>query len=239
MDYVFDPAALSARAQSLAAAYAAADPFPHAVFDELLRPEAAVTLARVFPRPHDPVGWDHYGYEGFEKKIATSNETLLPAPIRRALQELNSAPFIGFLETLTGIDGLVPDPMMLGGGIHLSRPGDLLGIHADFNWHPKLKLHRRVNLLVYLNPEWDTAWGGELELWDTQAKGCVRRVAPLMNRAVVFSTRSDTFHGHPRPLACPDGVFRQSIAAYYYTAGRPEGEVRDPHNTRYKGLHLD
>ena len=239
MDYVFDPAALAALAKERAAGYAAADPYPHAVFDDFLRPDAAASAARAFPRPEDPVGWDHYGYEGFEKKIATSKETLLPAPVRRTLQELNTAPFIDFLEALTGIEGLVPDPMMLGGGIHLSRPGDLLGIHADFNWHPKLKLHRRVNLLVYLNPAWDEAWGGDLELWDTQAKGCVRRIAPLMNRAVVFNTRSDTFHGHPRPLACPEGVFRQSIAAYYYTADRPADEVRDPHNTRYKGLHLD
>lgn len=239
MDYVFDATALQQRAIAAAAPYAAADPYPHAVFDALLRPEVADALAHEFPRPEDPVGWDYYGYEGFEKKIATSKEQLLPPLLRRTLQELNTAPFIDFLETLTGIEGLVPDPMMLGGGIHLSRPGDLLGIHADFNWHPKLKLHRRVNLLVYLNPEWNAAWGGDLELWDTTASRCVQRVAPLMNRAVVFNTRSDTFHGHPRPLACPDGVFRRSIAAYYYTAERPADEVRDPHNTRYKGLHLD
>jgi Rps23 Pro-64 3,4-dihydroxylase Tpa1-like proline 4-hydroxylase len=239
VDYVFDPAALAALAKARAAEYAAADPFPHAVFDGFLRPEAADALAREFPRPEDPVGWDHYGYEGFEKKIATSKEQLLPPLVRRTLQELNTAPFIDFLEALTGIEGLIPDPKMLGGGIHLSRPGDLLGIHADFNWHPALKLHRRVNLLVYFNPGWDTAWGSDLELWDTTASRCVHSIAPLMNRAVVFNTRSDTFHGHPRPLACPDGVYRRSIAAYYYTAERPAEEIRDPHNTRYKGLHLD
>ena len=238
VDYVFDPAALAASAKARAAEYAAADPYPHAVFESLLRPEVADALAREFPRPDDAVGWDHYGYEGFEKKIATSKEQLLPPLVRRTLQELNTAPFIAFLEALTGIEGLVPDPHMLGGGIHLSRPGDLLGIHADFNWHPALKLHRRVNLLIYLNPGWDPAWGGDLELWDTAASRCVRTIAPLMNRAVVFNTRSDTFHGHPRPLACPEGVFRPSIAAYYYTAERPADEIRDPHNTRYKGLHL-
>ncbi len=239
VDYVFDPAALAARAGSLAANYAAADPCPHAVFDSLLRPEVAAALVSEFPRPQDPVGWDHYGAEGFEKKIATSKEHLLPPLLRRTLHEINSAPFIAFLEALTGIEGLLPDPMMLGGGLHLSRPGDLLGIHADFNWHAKLKLHRRINVLIYLNPNWDDAWGGELELWDRSASRCVTRIAPRLNRAVVFNTRSDTFHGHPRPLACPEGVFRRSIAAYYYTAERPADEVRAPHNTRYKGLHLD
>ena len=239
VDDVFDPAALAARAQGLAAIYAAADPFPHAVFDDFLRPEAAAALAREFPRPEDDVGWDRYAHETLEKKLASANETRLPPLVRQALRELNSGPFIAFLETLTGIEGLVPDPMMLGGGVHLSRPGDLLGIHADFNWHPRLKLHRRINVLLYFNPVWDEAWGGDLELWDTKAKGCVRKIAPLMNRAVVFNTHSDTFHGHPHPLACPEGVFRQSIAAYYYTAERPADEVRDPHTTRYKGLHLD
>lgn len=238
VDYVFDPAALAAYARDGAAGYAAADPFPHAVIDGLLRPEAAAALVKAFPGPDDPVGWDRYGHDTLEKKLASANEILLPGLVRRALQEFNSGPFIAFLEALTGIDGLVPDPMMLGGGVHLSRPGDLLGIHADFNWHPKLKLHRRVNLLVYLNPGWDSAWGGDLELWDTTASRCVRTIAPLMNRAVVFGTRSDTFHGHPRPLACPPGTFRRSIAAYYYTAERPADEVRAPHNTRYKGLHL-
>jgi hypothetical protein len=239
VDYVFDPAALAARARQQAAAYAAADPFPHAVFEDVLHAGVAAELERVFPRPEDDVGWDVYGAEGFEKKMASSCEERLPPLLRRTLQELNTAPFIRFLERLTGIEGLIPDPMMLGGGIHLSRPGDLLGIHADFNWHPVLKLHRRINVLLYLNSGWEEAWGGELELWDSTASRCVRRIAPVANRMVVFNTRSDTFHGHPRPLACPEGVFRRSIAAYYYTAERPEAEVREPHNTRYKGLHLD
>lgn len=238
MDDVFDVRRLLALADGAAASYAAADPYPHAVVESILHPEVADALAGSFPRPHDPVGWDHYGYEGFEKKIATAKEVLLPPLFRQTLRALNAAPFIDFLERLTGIEGLVPDPMMLGGGIHLSRPGDLLGIHADFNWHPKLHLHRRLNVLVYLNAAWDPSWGGELELWDCTASQCVRRIAPLMNRAVVFNTRSDTFHGHPRPLACPEGTFRQSIAAYYYTADRPAEERQSPHNTRYKGLHL-
>ena len=239
MDYVFDSVALTAFATRHAASYAEAAPFPHAVLDNLFRPEAAAAMAAAFPGPADAVGWDHYGHDTLEKKLATSKEALLPPILRRALQELNSGPFIEVLERLTGIEGLVPDPMLMGGGLHLSRPGDLLGIHADFNWHPRLHLHRRVNLLVYLNPVWEEAWGGDLELWDTGALACVRRIAPRMNRAVVFNTRSDTFHGHPRPLACPEGVVRRSIAAYYYTAERPEAERQAPHNTRYKGLHLD
>ena len=79
---------------------------------------------------------------------------------------------------------------------------------------------------------------GDLELWSTDASHCVKTIVPVFNRAVIFNTRSDTFHGHPQPLAVPEGCFRRSIAMYYYTTQRPENEIQDPHNTRYKGLHL-
>ena len=52
-----------------------------------------------------------------------------------------------FLETLTGIDGLVPDPYFAGGGLHQIVRGGFLKVHADFNWHPKLRLDRRLNML--------------------------------------------------------------------------------------------
>ena len=93
-------------------------------------------------------------------------------------------------------------------------------------------------MFVYLTPDWQASWGGALELWDTACKEKVCEYPPLFNRLVVFSSRSDTFHGHPQPLECPEGVYRQSIAMYYYTATRPEGEIRAPHNTLYKGYHV-
>jgi hypothetical protein len=239
MDFVFDPGRLAAFAERERDAYARAQPFPHAVVDGLLRDDAAATLAAAIPGPDDDIGWDRYAAAGFEMKLASADETRLPATVVRALHELNSGPFIRFLEALTGIDHLLPDPHLLGGGVHLVGPGGHLGVHADFNWHPALQAHRRVNVLLYLNPVWDAAWGGDLELWATDASHRVASIAPLMNRAVVFAARSDTFHGHPAPLATPDGVWRRSIAMYYYTTQRPDDELREPHNTRYKGLHLE
>src|SRR5690606_7403831 len=159
--------------------------------------------------------------------------------IVRTLHELNSGPFLAFLQALTGIDGLLPDPHLLGGGVHLVGPGGHLGVHADFNWHAGLRAHRRINLLLYLNRDWPAEWGGDLELWSTDAARCERVIAPLFNRAVIFDPRRDTFHGQPAPLACPEGHWRRSIAMYYYSAGRPAAETRAPHNTRYKGLHLE
>ncbi len=147
--------------------------------------------------------------------------------MRQALHDLNSGPFVRWLEQLTGIEHLLPDPHLVGGGLHLSGPGDHLGIHADFNWHEGLQAHRRLNLLIYLTDQpWQPEWGGALELWSTDGNQRVRTVEPLFNRAALFSTRSDTFHGHPQPWAAPHGIFRQSLALYYYTTQRPERKTR-------------
>jgi Rps23 Pro-64 3,4-dihydroxylase Tpa1-like proline 4-hydroxylase len=238
MPYVFDLDRLERRAADLQRDFRAASPYPHAVIDDFLDPERAAAIARAFPAPDDDLAWDRFGAAGFEVKLGSAREERYPEPLRHAVHDLNSGPFIAFLERLSGIDHLLPDPHLVGGGIHLSRRGDHLGIHADFNWHEKLQAHRRLNLLIYLTPDWQREYGGELELWDVTASRLERRVEPLFNRAVVFETRSDTFHGHPNPWAAPDGVYRQSIALYYYSTARPDAEIRSPHGTRYKGLHL-
>src|SRR5438034_178076 len=82
-----------------------------------------------------------------------------------------------------------------------AEPGGFLKVHVDFNVHPKLKLDRRLNMLIYLNKEWREEWGGDLELWDADRTMCRKKIAPLFNRTVVFSTGDSSFHGHPHPLA--------------------------------------
>ena len=237
MPYVFDLDRLRESADALRASFAAAAPYPHTVIEGLLNPQRAAELAAVFPKPDDAVAWEHFGIETVEKKLASAREDRFPAPLREAIHDLNSGPFIAQLEHLTGIQHLLPDPHLAGGGIHLSRRGDHLGIHADFNWHPGLQAHRRLNLLIYLTPEWRPEYGGELELWDTSGTRRERSIAPSFNRAVIFATRSDTFHGHPQPWAAPDGIYRQSIALYYYTSTRPAEELRPAHSTLYKGYN--
>lgn len=238
MPYVFDLDTLAQRARDLGNTFRQARPYPHIVIDEFLRVPAAQELARIFPTPDDPVAWDQYAAPGLEVKLGCSREERLPEPIRRALHDLNSGPFVRFLEELTGIDHLLPDPHLAGGGVHLSRHGGHLGIHADFNWHEKLQAHRRLNLLIYLTPDWRPEYGGQLELWNADATRRERMVEPLFNRAALFATRSDTFHGHPTPWSAPDGIYRQSIAVYYYTSHRPETELRPAHNTLYKGYNV-
>jgi hypothetical protein len=119
--------------------------------------------------------------------------------------------------------------------MHQTTAGGYLDVHADFNVHPRTKLLRRLNVLLYLNPGWRDDYGGELELWDRGMTRCVVRIAPLFNRCVVFTTSDESFHGHPHPLATPPGVTRKSLALYYYSlapgarnSGRNQG-----HNTLF------
>ena len=110
-------------------------------------------------------------------------------------------------------------------------------MHTDFNWHPKLRLDRRLNLLVYLNKDWKEEYGGHLELWDREMSHCEQKILPVFNRTVVFSTTDFSYHGHPTPLACPEGMSRKSVSFYYYTNGRPEEERSAPHDTIFRKTH--
>jgi Rps23 Pro-64 3,4-dihydroxylase Tpa1-like proline 4-hydroxylase len=146
------------------------------------------------------------------------------------LQFLNSDITLRFLEKLTGIKNLIPDPTFTGGGYHKIKAGGKLAIHADYNIHPHTKLHRRINLLVYLNPNWIEEWGGNLELWNKNLTEKTHAIAPMFNRAVIFNITDDAYHGHPEPLNCPDNQARYSMALYYFTEDRPEEEKNSEHS---------
>lgn len=157
-------------------------------------------------------------------------------PVRELLWQLNSSPFLAWLELVTGIPALLPDPMFNGAGVHVTDRGGLLRVHADFNKHPKYLLDRRVNLLLYLNKDWEESYGGALELWDSTMTRCEKKILPIAARCVIFSTTSTSFHGHPHPVECPDDMSRKSIALYYYTNGRPADEQSERHATLWREL---
>ncbi|MBB4152787.1 hypothetical protein GGQ80_000675 [Sphingomonas jinjuensis] len=211
----FDRAECEAAGETRAAAYQSASPFPHIVIDELLDPAMLRQVAAEYPSLE---GFTHFDRDQERLKYQFTPEKIPSALTRNLLAELNSIAFVTFLEKMTGIDGLIPDPHFSGGGLHLTKRGGHLGVHADFNLHGEMKLERRLNLIVYLNDDWDDSYGGHLELWDTEMKACEVKVAPHIGRAVVFSTSLDSYHGHPDPLTCPPERDRRSIATYYYTA---------------------
>lgn len=195
--------------------YQSATPFPHIAIDELLDPTALRPLLAEFPSTDGKTFFDR---EQERLKFQFQPHEIPGAQLRNLVTELNSRAFVGFLEEMTGIDGLIPDPYYVGGGLHETKSGGHLGVHADFNLHGTMKLERRLNLLVYLNDDWPEEYGGKLELWDKKMERCEVSVAPVIGRAVVFNTSLDSYHGQPDPVACPPDRARRSIATYYYTA---------------------
>jgi Rps23 Pro-64 3,4-dihydroxylase Tpa1-like proline 4-hydroxylase len=212
--------------------YVSGHPYPHISIDNFLRPEILDAVVRDFPTPESQP-WTAM-VDKDQKKFATNEPSRLPASVRRVLYFLNGRDIVNFLEKLTGIDGLIPDPHYAGGGLHELRPGGFLKVHADFNWHRQMRLDRRINLLVYLNKDWQPEYGGNLELWDTAMAGKVAEYAPVFNRCVIFNTTDKSFHGNPVPVSCPPDRSRRSMAFYYYTNGRPADEVSGSHGTLFK-----
>ena len=210
--------------------YVNAQPFPHVVMDDFLDSETLRRVARSYPTSDGKTYFDRDQERlKFQYAPQESDDPLT----WNLFAELNSRAFLGFLEELTSIRGLVSDPHFLGGGLHETKRGGHLGVHADFNIHPDLRLERRLNLLVYLNDDWDDEYGGTLELWDRQMSAAEVRVKPVMGRAVIFSTNLDSFHGHPDPLTCPPERSRRSIATYYYSA-LPEGVAQPERTTTFQ-----
>jgi hypothetical protein len=196
--------------------YAAADPFPHIVIDDVLWPEAFHAAVAGFPGIEDEF-WKGYLHVN-ETKYCNVHPETWDDSLRNVAREFTSPEFVAYLEELTGIEGLIPDWSMDGGGLHQTMRGGHLNIHADFTTH-HVHEHwaRRVNILLYLNEEWQDDWGGQLELWDKDMTSCQDRVTPQGNRMLVFSTSFDSFHGHPDGLTCPPEEARRSMALYYFT----------------------
>jgi hypothetical protein len=213
-------------------AYRVADPFPHVVLDNLFDPDMLKQILIEFDGM-DRAKW-HVSNKAVERKWATEDIQHFGPTTRAFINQLNGGLFLNFLEKLTGIEGLISDPHLRGGGLHEIRRDGALGVHADFNLYPRLNIWRRLNLLLYLNEDWDASWGGDLELWEATGRQKVKAIAPVFNRTVIFDTSNCSYHGHPRPLACPQDRARKSIALYYYTAQKPEGEI-DPHTTIFIG----
>jgi hypothetical protein len=215
--FMLDNEALKAVGEERRQAHLSADPFPHTVIDDFLPQEVVRYCLDHFP---GSLGEGGASFDRDQERFKRSfqPDELEDPVLRNLFYNFNSLPFIRLIERVTGIKGLIPDPYFVGGGFHETRTGGHLSMHADFNHHKLLDLERRVNVLIYLNEDWKDGYGGELELWDEAMKECRQKVVPVAGRCVMFNTTGQSWHGHPAPVAHPDGTPRRSIALYYYTA---------------------
>lgn len=235
---------LFALAEELSGEFQQKKPFNYVCLDNFFNEKALSAVLEDFPQPEN---FNFYKYENpLEKKLAFDQINQLPLNIRDALLELNQPTFLRFLEILSGVDPLIPDPYYRGGGIHQILPNGKLDVHFDFNWHKKLKLDRKLNVICYLNKNWEEEYGGHLEIWNGEENSegklelttCKEKILPVFNRVVIFRTDTTSLHGHPERLTCPEGMSRKSLAAYYYSP-RAEWELPDYKSTQFFRRPMD
>ena len=214
-------------ALSLKKIYSKAKPFPHIIIDKAFNENILNRIIEEIPDLYK-VKHSNKVNNQYEKKTTTlRGDYNFGINGKLFLSYLNSSEFIDFLQVITSIkEPILGDPHLIGGGIHQSKRGGLLKIHADFCRHPETKLDRRINVLIYLNKNWEKEYEGALELWDKEMKNCIQKIYPIFNRMVIFNTTDYSYHGLPNPLMCPENVIRKSIAMYYYSNGRPAYELR-------------
>lgn len=212
-----------------AAEYQSGKPYHYICIDDFL-PLSVAQKVREEALAQGEKGPEH---SSPQEHLKTSyNPDILPLYTRAVFNALNSQSFVRFLEEMTGIEGLIPDPYYKGGGIHRTNTGGFLGIHADFNHHKQMNLERRLNVLIYLNPDWAPEYGGAFEVWSDDMKDRIAAFPPIMNRMCCFSTSSTSMHGNPEPVNNPNGAPRLSIALYYYTATWDDAHVA--HTTLFR-----
>ena len=219
--------------ESLSGTYCFAEPYPHIVIDNFLPIQLANEILLNFPVNRGLNSEYENNYKGIQEHKRQIFPNSTNSFCRNIFGFFNSSPFLQFLEGLTTIDGLISDSYFHGGGFHEISNGGKLGVHADFRINEQLHLSRRINVLIYLNDNWQDEWGGQLELWDKDMKNRVQSISPIFNRCVIFNTDANSYHGHPEPLNCPPYITRKSIALYYYTASKAIYEEMPSNTTMY------
>lgn len=223
-----DLARFAAACEAARPRFAAAEPFPHLVIDDLVAPEVASAVVEEFAGVGS--GWTHLHHVNEKKRICGARDHLGPAT-RALVDTLHDPACTAALERLCGVAGLRPDPGLDGAGLAEMFRGGFLNVHRDFLTHTlQPRWRREINLLLFLNRDWPAAWGGDLELWDAGVTRCVRTIAPTWNRCVIFRTSETSFHGVPDPIVSPPDRPRRSLALYYY---RDEGTALGLDPTRY------
>jgi 2OG-Fe(II) oxygenase superfamily len=216
--------------------FATARPFPYVVIDEFFSTVPAERLLEDFP-PFNPANaLNEFGEVG--RKAAIADIRKISPFYAKVYDYIASPDFLEVISRITGIPELVHDYRMFGGGTHENLEGQELDAHVDFNFLDDQKLHRRLNLLLYLNKEWQESWGGCLELHSNPRRpgeNHIKVIVPAFNRCVIFETSERSWHGFERIRLPQDKkhISRKLLSIYLYTRDRPAEEIVPQHGTFY------
>ena len=210
--------------------YANNQPVPHTVLDNFLPEDVALSMYAE-SKNIDNTEWKHFTRNG--SNMYELNKLELTPVAFNVLQYLHSGHAIRWLEQLTGIQGLIPDPHLVGAGYSKIYTGDVLKVHTDFNWNNTLKLHRACSLIIYLTPDWNPEWGGSLDFYNQSNDKIVTSVACAFNRCLIWNYHKFGFHGCEQPLSCPDKTFRTAFRIFYYTSNSQYNPDDMPHRSQY------
>lgn len=220
--------------EALRAQFRSAKPFPFVAIENFLDPAAAEKIAAAYPSFETALAQGvSFQAVNERKKVQITDSAKFAPPIAQLNDAIASASFLSDLAYITGIPNLLADPQLVGGGMHMTGPGGRLDVHLDFNYMKDRELHRRLNLLVYLNREWKEEWGGQIQLWDKDVKKCEASFLPKFNRCVIFETSDISYHG-VMPIAPSAPGPRISFATYYYTKEAPAHWTGVAHSTIFK-----
>jgi len=207
---LFDPAYIARLRDEVANA----QPFPHLVVHDWFDPLLLELVREEFDL-YRASNWKLYFDDLQNVRRSATYQGFGPASeIYFAI--VNSGWFVDLLAQISGVEDLLPDPQLYGGGLHETRAGGKFGIHRDFDRHVRHGLDNCMVFMTYLNKDWDPAWGASLELWGGEPPHCMRSIPPELGTSVLLLHGPNSFHGHPLPMTTPDGVTRRSVATYYY-----------------------
>jgi Rps23 Pro-64 3,4-dihydroxylase Tpa1-like proline 4-hydroxylase len=212
----------------LAQRHSAGSPVPYTIIDNFLPEEIFrdVSFEVDFLQQED---WTVFS-NGTSYRKECRNFTNAPR-IQSMAYSFQGSAFLKWIEQVTGIDKMVADPHYRGGGITRVSRGDSLGLHNDFNWNEQIRLTRRANIILYMNSEWDSSWGGDLEFWDFDRTECLVKIEPKPNRLAIWNYDERLIHGHPYPLNCPEHIARQNFIQFYY--GSNATHETPPHRSQF------
>tara|TARA_A100001015_G_scaffold304966_1_gene396948 strand:- start:930 stop:1763 length:834 start_codon:yes stop_codon:yes gene_type:complete len=188
-------------------------PFNHIVIDNFLEENTAEKVFNIFPSNFKE--WDFY-CNPIEVKYACNKIENFHPIIKKIFDALGEKKIIDKIIELTGIQNLEKDDFLHGSGLHSHTKDGRLMLHLDYEKHPIYEnKQRRINIILYLSKNWKDEWEGATELWNKDLSRCEKSVHVKFNRALVFKTNEESWHGLPKKIKCPENVFRNSLAYYY------------------------